>query len=606
MKIKSIQNKEDKQNKQGKGVKRMKTLLITSLLFMQSALANVVYWGTGVDCDYEASEYSVQEVIDLELLNSNSSVQIRLTNQQVVNENLMVSHDGIDIQGGYADCNSYSTSEKTTIQGIGNGPVIRIVPTAGDLPNVVNLSNLLVRGGYAMGTDLGGGINLVAPQNKTVSLFINDSLITQNTSKRGGGVFVSGSNSILRLMDTLVINNEAYGQTPGDGLGGGIYCKGGLVYLDGDTGVSQNRATGSVNNTGHGGGIYASVGCTVYLNASTDNSVFDFRGVSFNAARGHGGGIYASNSDIWLSSYWSGRPSNVNNNSADSNDDGSGDGGGIYLSGTQATATLNCSTIKGNNASNGVGIAVKAGALLNADMNGGFCWDISRCNQIINNETFGDNGLGGGLLLDEGLANISYTHIAYNQAHEGVAIHASDNSSMVLKRMHVYRNGENNGSTWDSQHTLRMVDSFLQVYHITAAMNDTAGATFSLVNSDRVINNSIIYEPLTNQIGNFIGGSGTQDCNLLDNAFGWQNGSNSLVGDPGFVALADDDLHIAANSMAIDACDDGLPGRNGGELDVDGEATPVDEFTVVNGKGIYDIGADEYHNADIVFSNGFE
>ncbi len=608
MKLSASNDSQSNSTIQSTGMKTMKLMVAICMLMLgQSAWASFVYWGSGADCDYDASSYTLQEVIDLETSDLNNTVQIRLTKQQVVNEDLVILHDVVTIEGGYADCNTYSTSDKTTIQGSGNGPVIQIIPTADDLPNNISLSGLLIKGGSGMEAELGGGLGMEAPDSKVMRVFIRDSLITQNLSKRGGGIYLKGRGSVLNLTNTMLINNEAYGASPGSGLGGGIYCNGGVVYLTGNTGVSQNRATGAANNTGHGGGIYAALGCSVYLSAAADGSLLDFKGVAFNAARGHGGGLYVSNAKVAMSSYWSGRPVNINGNSADSNGDGSGDGGGLYLSGPAASAELRGSLIEDNTASRGAGVAIMSGALLDAGLGDGFCWDQNRCNQILANKTYGTDGLGGAMFMDGGLLILRHSHIAYNQAHSGAAIYAQDNASLVLQRSQVYRNGDTTGHTWDSEHTFRLTDSFLQALHITTAMNDTLGATFSMLNTDRTINNSIIYEPLTNHVANIIGGDGSHDCNLLDNNFGWQGGSNTLIDDPGFVSLGDDDFHLRIDSVAVDACAVGTPDSHGDtEVDMDGEAAPVDQPAVINGMGIYDIGADEFHHSDVIFAHSFD
>ncbi len=580
----------------------MKNLFLLTMIFTQSVFANVVYWGSDSSCDYNSSNYTLQEVIDL------GEEQIRITNQQIINEDLVISNQQINIAGGYDDCSEFEVGTKTTIQGTGNTSVIRIIPTDNDLPNSVLLSGLVIKGGQYSPFNSGGGITLHIYDSQSVLLTVRDSLITQNFGSRGGGIYTSGTNAILTLDNTLVFSNEAYGQAGGSGLGGGLYCQSGRVSITDDSGVSFNRATGTVQNSGHGGGIYATTGCYVSVMAASDGGLFDYRGIAYNTAIGNGGGVFLNQSKLQLSSYMLGKPVNVNDNGADANNDGYGDGGGIYVQGSSAQAELDGATIQNNVASNGAGIKVTNGGLLTADNNAGYCWDFYACNQIIENKTSGSVGSGGGLYMINGMAYLSHTHLAYNQANTGVAINTSSQSSLVLERSLVYRNGEEHGTQWDSQHTVRMEDSFLQVNQITTAVNDTTGATFSLLDSDRVINNSIVHEPLTNQVGNFIGGSGSQNCNLMDNNFGWQGGSNTFLANPGFVSLDNNDFHITSESVAVDQCDNGEAGTpSAGPLyDIDLELAPINSTVVANGTGIYDIGVDEYHNPDVIFTHGFD
>jgi parallel beta-helix repeat protein len=133
---------------------------------------------------------------------------------------------------------------------------------------------------------------------------------------RGDGGGLASENSSATLSDTTVRDNRGL-------LGGGIYGSSTVVTLDSCT-VSGNIADDS------GGGICNSGGSTLALTNST---------VSSNRAYKHGGGIRNSSGTATLTHV------TVVYNTADLDDDGSGDGGGFMNSGT---LTLNNTIVAEN------------------------------------------------------------------------------------------------------------------------------------------------------------------------------------------------------------------------------------------------------------------
>lgn len=183
-----------------------------------------------------------------------------------------------------------------------------------------NLDLFLIVNGQT-GGDGGGIYNLE-------SLFLTNSLIEQNSSSYGGGIYNNGGT--ININNTTISNNSASLQ------GGGIYNKSGNVTMD-NVNISENLAS-------FGGGIDNYYGGTLILNKSTisENSASSYYGggisnlggsvtlnnttVSSNSVSSYGGGIYNN-----------GFPDKIGlvtmNNATISNNSAGSYGGGIYNGG---------------------------------------------------------------------------------------------------------------------------------------------------------------------------------------------------------------------------------------------------------------------------------
>jgi predicted outer membrane repeat protein len=164
----------------------------------------------------------------------------------------------------------------------------------------LTLENVTVKDNDA--DDEGGGIY----NEEDADLTLTDCTVSGNTADSGGGIY--NYDGVLALTNCTVSGNEATGS---GGWGGGI-CN----DSEADQGstltnctVSDNKATGT---DGNGGGIYH------YGDLTLTNCT-----VSGNEANDDGGGIY-STEDITLTNC------TVTDNTADADNDGDGDGGGIY------------------------------------------------------------------------------------------------------------------------------------------------------------------------------------------------------------------------------------------------------------------------------------
>jgi len=305
-------------------------------------------------------------------------------------------------------------------------------------------------------------------------------------------------------------------------------------------------------------------------------------------------------------------PVNLDRNAGNMNESNSCDGGGIYLTGNGTSLQAVGILLDSNFALHGGGAAVNNGALLVMSASGTRCWDRKKCNQVTENEATASTGFskGGAFFVENAFLEISDAHIHHNQADRGVVLLAAESAQVKLERSFVYRNGDfsNPESSWDSIFAYGLLNSNLIMLHVTSTYNDADSATIRQVDGDHLIYGSIIYEPITNQTGSLINTTGIKNCLLLQNNYGIQNLTNSLLEDPLFADINTDDFHLTADSGAIDRCTpDGIETNT---HDVDGETAPFDVFDVADWFGIYDIGADEYHDAaqieDQIFANGFD
>ncbi len=592
-------SKHTKQNKERKNMfkNHSKTLILSSLLLAGQASAFVTV-GTDNACDYQAGATSIQSLLDA------GENNIRITNQETFYESIQFSQSG-HIIGGFDNCTAASngvySNEKSRINGDQLGPVIKVNSPNDDSDQYVYLKGLVLTGGVNQGFHAGGGVSVYDLSDNFIQVTIEDSLISNNTGNRGGGLSISGTSVRANLFNTIILNNRVLGAAGGSALGGGVYCNKGEFILNRNSGISGNTAYSQIQNAGMGGGLYATGGCEVKLNSGTVGGVLDFRGVSYNVASSHGGGVYLRNgAKATADSQVYGAPININNNIADSNSTGFGDGGGIYVEGDDASFHAMGLKLNDNEAENGGGAKATDGALLFL-YNNGACWNNQQCNEISGNDTHANTGKGGAIYLDQGFADLGYARATGNKSVAGSVVYAHNGSNFAMKRTIANDNGDD--SLWATESTYHFVSSNFTMTHVTSANNQAQAATIRQTNGAHHISNSVFQEPLTNQFGNLINASGSKDCLLVDNNYGIGNQvSNVLIGD----ALLSETHHLTDGSDAIDRCFDihGVPSNQ--QLDIDGEMAPHDHPDYGNGGALIDMGADEWLPSDVIFKNTFE
>jgi hypothetical protein len=224
----------------------------------------------------------------------------------------------------------------------------------------VTIEGLTIRGGGGSPSfSVGGGVLI---DNATLTL--SHCAVENNQGIAGGGIFSSGANARLTVVNSSVNNNSVGG---GQAEGGGINSTGVLTITD-STVSGNNSITG-----GRAGGIFSNGTLTI------TNST-----IGGNSGGAEGGGILCGGS------------ATITNSTVEGNTS-TGTGGGIKNS---ATLTITSSTITGNRASS------------NQSGRGGGIFSDFNATLTVNHSTFSGNsadGSGGGIHLGNGTLHIRNT-----------------------------------------------------------------------------------------------------------------------------------------------------------------------------------------------------
>lgn len=189
---------------------------------------------------------------------------------------------GIDLAGSVIDGNGTTTHDR--LLHIQTGPI------------QVRIENLTLTNGGDAGLDYGGGILNQAP------IIVKHVVLAHNTANSGGGIFGAYP---VKLSDVTLYQNHAIQD------GGGMHA--------GDAQITRTTFDGNTAGT-HGGGLVHST-----FPAQITNSTF-----SGNRAKGSGGGIYFNGEGGTPTDKLDLYNVTLAHNTADSDADGSGDGGGIF------------------------------------------------------------------------------------------------------------------------------------------------------------------------------------------------------------------------------------------------------------------------------------
>jgi len=217
----------------------------------------------------------------------------------------------------------------------------------------------------------------IATSTVTVSisgLTISDGFVTD---ANGGGI----SNSGTLILDQVVVNNNAAHES---GIPSGHFTKGGGIYNSKSTTITNSQITNN-NADYYGGGIFSDTNSSLSITNSiiSDNEVYGSGGAGF------GGGFAAINADsvildsdlmtsnaaLYGGAMYSNSVTTLTiTNSLISNNEAKNGAGGLYLSGSDGTDTVENTTISGNHqslAGSGVagGIWADAASLMTINLN---------------------------------------------------------------------------------------------------------------------------------------------------------------------------------------------------------------------------------------------
>jgi|SRR5579863_10437299 len=256
-------------------------------------------WGDGICADQQGqcSLRAATEEADALPYGSNVTIVVPAGTYQLVKGTLRLSANrSITING---------TSTKTTI--LEGNQTFRIISIGS--PNlVVQLSQLTIEKGNAVGNNSGGGIENYG------TLMVSTSIISNNTASSGGGIENYG---------TLMVSNSTISGNSASDDGGGI------DIFDNGT-LTMSNSTISGNSASMGGGGITNLG-TLTVNNTT------IRGNSVATPGFEGGGGI----DNW-------GMQTVNNSTIRGNSSDYEGGGGIANWGTQTGSVVSNSTISNN------------------------------------------------------------------------------------------------------------------------------------------------------------------------------------------------------------------------------------------------------------------
>ncbi|MBK8831718.1 MAG: cadherin-like domain-containing protein [Saprospiraceae bacterium] len=336
------------------------------------------------------------------------------------------------------------------------------------------------------GIGYGGGVCIVQTQTTNITgTTVNGNTVTNGTLTFaiGGGIYQSGSLPVTLSNVTISGNHADAGAGAG---GGGIFADAGPISMTGGS-ITGNTAR-------EGGGV-----CIEDANITLTNLT-----ISTNTAAVNGGGLLIRSTATGTTTL---DGVTLNSNIADSDNNSSGDGGGIY----RAAGTLNLnntinvgSTGLGNTAVNGGGIANTGGNLSkttglltvaanNAKNNGGGYYITGgtinfQKTVIINNTANSDNsggGEGGGIYNAGGALTLNFNRIALNIANANAPSNAMRHVSGTITNI------QNNW--WGTNSPATVINGtasytpYLQLLHTPASnlicQNTSTGLTASFVNN---------------------------------------------------------------------------------------------------------------------------
>lgn len=559
-------------------------------------------------CDFNAAFHKIQDVIDTGV------AEIRVASNANYLENITLVNQDIVIRGGFANCteaenNNQVFSDITVIDGsAAPAPVIHI---SGKKDHTIRLENLGLTGGSA--PQSGGGLLL---DKAHLELQLLRVALANNIAPSGGGIAVYRGFVTLYGQDVVIIGNESTSTTGG---GGGLFCDSvqNRITLTGLSLIANNKAV-------YGGGIMLRP-CRMSMYSSNHPEVLSvYSGIIANQSTKEGGGAYLrtrTELNLFGQRMCDGEdclgsnsiPIFLSDNQSDEDASGGEPGGGLYLSHDLTPPLVtrfyaNGLVMEDNRAGGyGGGAYIKPNTEVIIDRVSKNCWNLDRCNHIINNRSGSNLGFGGAFHVEGGTLKISHAYLEENRADFGTAINASGDAAIAIIENSVFNDNGDDGSDGfsDTQVIRASLGAQLSIHHSTIADNNITNSTFDIGiagNSSLLLTNSIVHDPGPIQVFAPAQGQRSIDCVIAheNNSF---TGTNIFVANPKFVDRSTGNFHIQATSPAIDLCAQTPMEQT---LDADWQPRGWDDPVFLNGSGSYDAGADETYLNDVIFKDSFD
>jgi len=540
----------------------LSTLVLTSFNGMAGSLFLTV--GDDAACDYS----TIQDAIN----NADNNSTVRIASNKVYFENVTIDDIDLVLTGGYADCtnanNNITDLSSAIVDGSdGFSPVVSII---GDgQTREVEIRNLLIGNG-------GAGLT----SNANVDLTLKDSTLINNSNF--GSVFQSGNQSITFDGVTVTGNSSS-----------GVMCSGdnNSIRIQGDSLISDNE---TINN---GGGLLITNGCDANVVAPVV--------INNNTAANHGGGINVSNGSLVnLNGI------EINQNTADVDEDNIGNGGGIYIA--DELSIVNAVNVKflNNQASRGGAVSVASdGRFTSFSVNSAAnpCLTPGECSEYRGNSAVNI----GGVLHATGNGEITALHGNFRQNGlfgDGLIAFASTGASIGIEGSVIVKNGSESLPATNLFFVDGEFDSTtnISLNHVTVADNDILE---SVINNDSGI--FALYASIIDEEADVSEASNVNshsfECAIVHETGSFSAGGTVIIDDPKFINAATGDYHIQPISPAVDYCYSAAPLTVDLGYDLDFEGRNYDDPNVADLHGQYDVGAYEYRfDNDLIFMNGFE
>ncbi len=295
-------------------------------------------------------------------------------------------------------------------------------------------------------------------------------------------------------------------------------------------------------------------------------------------------------------------------NSADFNNDDSGNGGGVHVE--DEFTIVNAVNVKfeGNSAARGGAVAVEE--------NGNFtsyavntvsnpCQTQGECSSFRGNTV---STLGGVFYAaTEGRILAMHALIRGNGAPgSGLVALANGGAHIEIEGSIIVKNGGEDLPSVDLFNIAGLLDNTTRITldHVTIADNELTGSVIRNSNGNFSLTSSIVQEEVdvsseTNSI------SHTFECAIVNETNSFSDGPTVTIDDPQFMGTSN--YHIKPTSPAVDYCYNAASLTVELGYDIDLEGRDYDDPNVDDLHGAFDLGADEYRwDNDLIFMNGFE